>query len=92
MLKRSFRKFSSYRWTRILETSESEEEDISMNDNDEVLLDEQSNSEQSENPAPKYQKDNSQNVSSCSSSNNKPIRRVTCALQSLEPVETMKIT
>ena len=49
MLRRSFRKFLSYHWTRVLETSESKEEDTSMNDNDEVLLDEQSNSEQSEN-------------------------------------------
>ena len=52
---------------------ESEEEDISKNDKDGVLLDEQSNSEQSENesqsdcelnPEPKYQKGNSENVSS----------------------------
>ena len=71
-----------------LPDSESEEEDISINDKDEVLLNEQSNSEQSENesqsdcelnPAPKYQKGNSENVSSCSSSTSKPLQRVTRA-------------
>ena len=70
-----------------LSDSESEE-DISMNDKDEVLLDEQSNSEQSENesesdcelnPAPTYQKANSENVSTCFRSTSNPIRRVTRA-------------
>ena len=64
-----------------LSDSESEEEDISMNDKDEVLLDEQRNREQSENesesdcelnPAPKFQKGNSENVSLRSSSTSKP--------------------
>ena len=53
-----------------------------------MQLDEQSNSEQSENesesdcelnPAPKYQKGNSENVSSFSSSTSKPIQCVICA-------------
>ena len=71
-----------------LSDSASEEEAISINDKDEVWLNEQSNSEQSENelesdcqlnPAPKCQKSNSENVSSCSSSTSKPIPRVTRA-------------
>ena len=79
MLKRPFKK--------ILSESECEE-DISMNDKDKVSLDEQSNSEQSGNesesdcelnPAPKYQKGNSENVSLCSSSTSEPIQRVTRA-------------
>ena len=82
-----------------LSDSESEEEYDFMNDKGEVLLDEQSNSEQSENesegdcelnPAPKYQKGNSENVSSCSSSASNNVLHV--HIQSLEPLGTMKTT